>query len=175
MLYAKIYENELSSKVVLMAIASAFVLFFALPNISKAQPITNQTLVLNCLATIGDETSWPECRGIMFAPCEEYTVGTAVHQSCLLRQKTDWENEMADKQEALVEKLTASGNSMLAELMSNWVTYREARCMEVSAERPEAERSAKLGCEVAEIAGITAEFDACLEGRSTTSYCTLKE
>lgn len=140
-----------------------------------AQPITNQTLVLNCLAVIGDETSWQECRGMMFAPCQEHSVGTATHQSCLLKQKTDWENEMADQQELLVEKLTLPGNSMLAELMGNWFSYRETRCNEVAEAKPEAGNSAKLGCEVAEIAGITAEFQACLEGRSTTPYCTVKE
>lgn len=143
---------------------------------AKAQtPITNQTLVLNCLAQIGEETSWPECRGMMFAPCGEHKVGTDTHGACLLKQKQDWENEMSNQQEALIGKLTLSGNSMLAELMGNWYSYREARCNEVAAERPEAENSAKLGCEVAEIAGITAEFQACLEGRSTTPYCTIRE
>lgn len=140
-----------------------------------AQPITNQTLVLNCLAVIGDETSWQECRGMMFAPCQEHSVGTATHQSCLLKQKTDWENEMADQQELLVEKLTLPGNSMLAELMGNWFSYRETLCNDLAEAKPEAGNSAKLGCEVAEIAGITAEFQACLEGRSTTPYCTVKE
>lgn len=142
---------------------------------AKAQPITNQTLVLNCLAQIGEETSWQQCRGMIFAPCQEHTVGTDTHSVCLLKQKTDWETEMADQQEMLVEKLTLSGNSMLAELMGNWFSYREARCNEVASTRPEAGKSAKLGCEVAEIAGITAEFQACLEGRSTTPYCTIKE
>lgn len=141
----------------------------------SAQPITNQKLVLNCLAQLGEETSWQQCRGMIFAPCQEHTVGTDTHGACLLKQKTDWETEMSNHQEVLVEKLTLSGNSMLAELMGNWFSYREARCNEVAEARPEAEKSAKLGCEVAEIAGITAEFQACLEGRSTTPYCTIKE
>jgi len=140
-----------------------------------AQPITNQTLVLNCLAQIGEETSWEQCRGMMFAPCGEHKVGTDTHSACLLKQKTDWETEMSNQQEVLVEKLTPSGNSMLAELMGNWFSYREARCNEVAEARPEAGKSAKLGCEVTEIAGITAEFQACIEGRSTTPYCTIKE
>lgn len=142
---------------------------------ANAQPITNQKLVLNCLALINDTTSWEECRGMMFAPCGEHPVGTDTHGACLLKQKMDWENQMADLQETLVEKLTLSGNSMLAELMGNWFAYREARCSEVAAARPGAEKSAKLGCEVAEIAGISAEFEACLEGRSTTPYCTIRE
>jgi hypothetical protein len=112
---------------------------------------------------------------MIFAPCGEHTVGTDTHAACLLKQKTDWESEMNNQQEVLVEKLTLSGNSMLAELMGNWFSYREARCNEVAEARPEAGKSAKLGCEVAEIAGITAEFQACLEGRSTTPYCTIKE
>lgn len=141
----------------------------------SAQPITNQKLVLKCLAQLGEETSWQQCRGMIFAPCQEHTVGTDTHGACLLKQKTDWETEMSNHQEVLVEKLTLSGNSMLAELMGNWFSYREARCNEVAEARPEAEKSAKLGCEVAEIAGITAEFQACLEGRSTTPYCTIKE
>lgn len=142
---------------------------------ASAQPVTNQDLVLSCLAQIGEETSWQECRGMMFAPCQEHTVGTDTHSACLLKQKTDWEAEMTGIQEVLVEKLTISGNSMLGELMGNWVSFREARCSEVAQERPEVGKSAKLGCEVAEIAGITAEFEACLEGRSTTPYCTIKE
>lgn len=141
----------------------------------SAQRITNQKLVLNCLAQLGEETSWQQCRGMIFAPCQEHTVGTDTHGACLLKQKTDWETEMSNHQEVLVEKLTLSGNSMLAELMGNWFSYREARCNEVAEARPEAEKSAKLGCEVAEIAGLTAEFQACLEGRSTTPYCTIKE
>ena len=154
-----------------------FIILFAFILLTKvqAQPITNQTLVLNCLAQIGEETSWQQCRGMIFAPCGEHTVGTDTHSACLLKQKTDWENEMSNQQEILIEKLTLSGNSMLAELMGNWFSYREARCNEVAEARPEAGRSAKLGCEVAEIAGITAEFQACLEGRSTTPYCTIKE
>ena len=151
------------------------VAFLQVNTSAQAQPITNQTLVLNCLAVIGEETSWEQCRDMMFASCQEHTIGTATHQSCLLKQKTDWENEMNSQQEVLVEKLTLSGNSMLAELMGNWFSYRETRCNEVAEARPETGASAKLGCEVAEIAGITAEFEACLEGRSITPYCTIKE
>lgn len=158
-----------------MKLISAILLSCIASLSAHAQPITNQTLVLNCLAQIGEETSWQECRGMIFAPCQEHKVGTDTHSACLLKQKTDWENEMSNQQEVLVEKLTLSGNSMLAELMGNWFSYREARCSEVAQARPEAGKSAKLGCEVAEIAGITAEFQACLEGRSTTPYCTIKE
>ncbi len=142
---------------------------------ASAQPVTNQDIVLACLAQIGEETTWRECRGMMFAPCQEHSVGTDTHAACLLKQKADWEAKMTSTQELLVEKLTLSGNSMLAELMGNWFSYREARCSEVALTRLEAGKSAKLGCEVAEIAGITAEFEACLEGRSTTPYCTIKE
>ena len=150
-------------------------LFMLVLTPANAQLVTNQDLVLNCLAQIGEETSWQECRGMIFAPCQEHTVGTDTHSACLLKEKINWETEMNNSQEVLVEKLTLSGNSMLAELMGNWFTYREARCNEVAQTRPEAGKSAKLGCEVAEIAGITAEFEACLEGRSTTPYCTIKE
>lgn len=156
----------------LVMVAAVFGLF---QTSAQAQPITNQTLVLNCLAQIGEETSWQECRGMIFAPCQEHAVGSDTHSACLLKQKTDWQNEMSNQQEELVEKLTLSGNSMLAELMGNWFTYREARCNDVAAARPQAGKSARLGCEVTEIAGITAEFQACLEGRSTTPYCKIKE
>ena len=153
-------------------LAAFFVIFTSQVS---AQPVTNQDLVLSCLAQIGEETSWQECRGMIFAPCQEHAVGTDTHSACLLKQKMDWETEMIETQEILLEKLTLSGNSMLGELMGNWFSYREAKCNEVAQARPDVEKSAKLGCEVAEIAGITAEFEACLEGRSTTPYCTIRE
>ena len=142
---------------------------------AHAQPITNQDLVLDCLARIGDETTWQECRGMMFAPCQEHKVGTDTHVACLMGEKTDWEGEMSDIQTSLLEKLTPTGNNTLAELMRDWFEFRETRCNDVAAARPSAAKSARLGCEVTEIAGITAEFHACLEGRSTTQYCMLKE
>jgi len=137
--------------------------------------VTNQTLVLNCLASVGDETSWPECRGMIFLPCEEHTAGTTVHLSCLLKQKTDWENRMADTQENLLEELTPEGNSMLAALMSQWGVFRDSRCDGVANSQPGGERPARLGCEIMEIAALTAEFEACLAGRSQTSYCMLRQ
>lgn len=142
---------------------------------THAQPITNQELVLNCLATIGESTSWEECRGMIFAPCQEHKAGTDTHIACLVGEKSDWENKMSDLQETLVGKLTRDGNATLAELMASWFEFREGRCNDVAEARPEAARSAKLGCEITEIAGITAEFQACQEGRSTTPYCTFKE
>jgi len=154
---------------------SLLLAFMLIVTPSSAQPITNQTLVLNCLAQIGEETSWEQCRGMIFAPCQEHKVGTDTHGACLLKQKSEWEAEMQSLQEDLVEKLTPSGNSMLAELMVNWVSYRATRCSEVAEAKSETGKSAKLGCEVTEIAGIAAEFQACLEGRSTTPYCTIKE
>jgi len=142
---------------------------------SNAQPITNQDLVLDCLARIGDETTWQECRGMMFAPCQEHKIGTDTHAACLLGEKNNWENKLTDIQEELVSKLTKTGNGELAELMSSWVEFRDARCSEVSASNASAEKSVRLGCEITEIAGLSAEFQACLEGRSTTQYCVLKE
>jgi len=136
--------------------------------------VNNQTVVLDCLATVGDETSWEECRGMIFSPCEEHTAGTTVHLSCLLKQKTDWENRMADTQENLLERLTPEGNSMLAELMSQWGVFRDSRCDGIANSQPGGERPARLGCEIMEIAALTAEFEACIAGRSQTSYCMLR-
>jgi len=151
-----------------------FAFMIAVPA-SNAQPITNQDLVLDCLARIGDETSWQECRGMMFAPCQEHKLGTDTHAACLTGEKNGWESKISDFQEELVSKLTKTGNKILAELMSNWVEFRDARCSEVAASNASAEKSVRLGCEITEIAGLTAEFQACLEGRSTTQYCMLKE
>jgi|GEM_PF-318736 len=142
---------------------------------ATAQPITNQDLVLNCLVRIGEETNWQECRGMMFAPCQEHKVETDTHVACLTREKQNWESEMSDTQEALLEKLTPTGNNTLAQLMRDWFEFRDTRCNDVADARPSAARSVRLGCEITEIAGITAEFQACLEGRSTTQYCMLKE
>ena len=137
---------------------------------------STQDAVVDCLARIGDETEWAECRKIMFEPCTGHEVGSENHIICLEGHKLDWQTYMEDYRQLLDTKLTTSGSSMLAELMGQWFGYMAARCNDVAVARASiSEEAAKLGCEIAELAGITAEFDACLDGRSTTPYCVIEE
>ncbi len=144
---------------------------------AQASEIENdQDVVLDCVSRIDGGTTWDQCRRLMFLPCEKHEVGSEPHLACLSTERTAWKDYMESYREQLDEKLTAGGSAMLSDLIGQWVGYVSQHCGEVARSKEDISAdAARSGCEIAETVGITAEFFACLDGRSTSPYCTIQE
>jgi len=135
-----------------------------------------QQAVLSCIEGVGVSTEWGQCLGLMFGACEGKEVGGAAHLGCLTEEYQGWQIAMAGEREALVEVLTATGASELTVLMGQWFGYVAQKCSAVAAQKDASvAQVAQLGCEISEIAGVTAEFVACRQRRSTAPYCVIQE
>lgn len=151
---------------------------FVSPVANASEIESNQDAVLACIETIGGETNWETCREIMFEPCANMSVGSTDHVACLKSEQTDWDAYFQDFLDLVNSKLTTTGAAVLADNVGQWYEYRQSRCNSVAEERaaigfnPEA---AGYGCVIAETAGIVSELNACLSGKSTSPYCTIKE
>jgi len=161
------------------ALASAIVLASSPvfgQDITVTKATESQEAVITCLMFMGEETTWPQCAGLMFAPCADQEVGTDGHVQCLGSEKKDWEETLQDQIASLSPKLTSVGSGQLTELMSGWVKLVSQNCSEVAATKEgAAQDSALIGCEISEIAGVMTEFRACELGLSTAPYCVFPE
>lgn len=136
----------------------------------------NQRNVLICVENMGDSTTWPQCTTLMFGPCSEAEVGSGDHVECLTTQHSEWTAVMTAQREALTVDLTSTGATELGQLMGQWFVYVAQKCADVAANKTDLYAdAANLGCEISEIAGVTAEFVACRNGRSTAPYCVTQE
>ncbi|MCG6903207.1 MAG: hypothetical protein LJE68_11045 [Rhodobacter sp.] len=132
--------------------------------------------VLDCIEAMGQTTVWDQCASLMFGPCAAEQVGSDGHVACLSVQHEGWQSALAGERTALIARLTSAGSSELTQLMGQWFGYVAQKCAAVAASKPaEHAEAAQLGCEISEIAGVTTEFVACREGRSTAPYCVLQE
>ena len=158
-----------------------FVLLAALglaaPATAQQQTLTEaQAQVTSCLFAIDAETTWPQCAGLLFAPCREQEVGTEGHVACLREQQQAWQGAMMGQVSLLSEILTTDGSNELTQLMGGWINLIAQNCGEVASTKEGlAARSAELGCQISEIAGATTEFLACAEGLSSAPYCVIQE
>ena len=120
-------------------------------------------------------TTWPQCLGLMFEPSAAEVPGSDAHATCLTGLRDDWRGSVSVLQEEVMEKVTTEGaNQVLNLIVEIWSDYVTQKCEEVAQSRPDGPDSARLGCEVSELAGLTDEFAACLEGRSTAEYCEIE-
>ena len=151
-------------------------LWLATPGLAQ-QPLTEeQAQITSCLYAIDAETTWPQCAGLLFAPCREQEVGTEGHVACLREQQRAWQGAMLGQVALLSEILTPDGSTELTQLMGGWINLTAQNCGEIAAAKQGlAARSAELGCQISEIAGATTEFRACAEGLSTAPYCVIQE
>ncbi len=142
-----------------------------------ASEIENQhDAVLQCLSLMETETTWPQCRTMIFKPCQDHTVGSDDHLGCLETEKTGWQTAMDTRRELLDQKLTANGSAMLADLLGRWFGYVANKCQAVAEAKSGISADAAFaGCEVSEMAGISSDFETCLKGNSTSPYCIHKE
>jgi len=169
-------------KPTLAAALAALTVFAAAPtplqaSEQAAEPLIaeDKVLVLGCLEQIDQGTTWPQCVNLMFAPCAAQTPGEEGHVTCLNGVRSEWVGTVQSLQAKVLDVVTIGGQSQIGDLMDLWSKFVVQKCNEVALARPNGAESARLGCEISEFAGLADEFAACLEGRSTADYCTLKE
>ncbi len=135
----------------------------------------DKLLVLACLENLENTTTWSQCVNLMFQPCIDETPGSETHAACLGEERAEWAGTVETLQNVVIEAVAPQSKAEVVDLMGLWTTYVVQKCNDVATSKPTGAESARLGCEVSELAGLSAEFAACLEGRSTADYCTLKE
>ena len=145
------------------------------PAIAETPLAQDKILVLACLENMEQGTTWPQCVELMFQRCVSHEVGTDAHAACLSEVREDWSGTVKDLQGQVIEAVTSSGSSELLDLMGQWTGYVVQKCQEVADTKTTGAQSARLGCEVSELAGLSGELAACLEGRSSAGYCEFKE
>lgn len=159
------------------AIAFLAALWLAVPAFGQQTRLSEaQAQVTGCLFALDSETTWPQCVGLLFAPCSQQEVGTEQHVACLKSEQQAWQGAMMGQVSLLSELLTTDGSNELTQLMGGWINLIAQNCGEIASQKEGlAARSAELGCQISEIAGATTEFRACAEGLSTAPYCVMQE
>ena len=128
-----------------------------------------------CLENMEGSTTWNQCLGLIFAPCLEDAIGSEVHVSCLQGQRKDWNGSMQLLQSDVTDAITLKSAEDLIKILSGWINYVSQKCQAGAASKGNPALAVKqLGCQITEIVGLTGEYAACLEGRSTAEYCILK-
>jgi hypothetical protein len=129
-----------------------------------------------CLENMETSTTWSQCLGLIFAPCSRNKVGSELHLSCLQGQNEDWNSSMQLLQSNLTEMITLKSVEDLTKILSGWINYVSQKCQAGldAAGNPSA-KAKQLGCQITETVGLTGEYAACLEGRSTAEYCVMKD
>jgi hypothetical protein len=153
-------------------------LIFALaaaPAFAQTTIAEDKVLVLACLENLEQGTTWPQCVELMFQPCVSREVGTEAHTACLGGVREEWSGTVKILQDEVMDAVTTGGTSELVDLLGQWTGYVVQKCQQVAVSKPDGEESARLGCEISELAGLSGEFAACLEGRSSAGYCEFKE
>jgi hypothetical protein len=136
---------------------------------------TPQEDVLSCFSEMGFTTEWNECLNRMFAPCATQKVGSDGHIACLMQEREDWRAAKFEAETGVLERLTEEGMAELSGLMLAWPEFVEDKCNAVAESRAEISAdAANLGCQISELALLTNEMTACLDGRSTEAYCQLR-
>lgn len=128
-----------------------------------------------CLENMEGSTTWNQCLGLIFAPCLEDAVGSEAHVFCLQGQRKDWNGSMQLLQSDVTDAITLKSAEDLAKILSGWINYVSQKCQAGADPTGNPAVAVKqLGCQITEIVGLTGEYAACLEGRSTAEYCVLK-
>ena len=146
--------------------------------IARAQSSLPQEHInaMACLENMGASTSWNQCLGLIFAPCLEVEVGSEAHVSCLQGQREKWSTSMQFLQKDVTDAITLKTAEDLFEILSGWINYVSQKCQAGEDATDNSAMAAKqLGCQITELVGLSGEYAACLEGRSTADYCVLKD
>ncbi|WGI23382.1 hypothetical protein [Amylibacter sp. IMCC11727] len=137
---------------------------------------TRQTQTVACLSKMDNGTTWEQCRTMMFEPCAELELGSAPHLACLKSEKADWRVHLDANITKLNSSLSMDGAAQLTELLVSWNDYLGKKCSAVAESRKGAgQEAAYVGCEISEYAGVAAEFDTCLSGKSLQPYCKFQQ
>ena len=155
------------------ALASMFCVAAATPALAQDAFDDHQKEVLNCLAQMENGATWESCLNVLFSPCAEQDVGGEEHVICLTEQREVWTGTKNGLQADLVNMLTAEGGTQMMNILHQWHGYVGDKCSQVSQQYEESgAESAKLGCEISELTGLTAELALCHEKASTAPFCT---
>jgi len=158
----------------LIAAGAVFAAFAGMTQASEAQ--TRQAQIVACLSTMDKGTTWEQCRTMMFEPCAEMKLGSAPHLACLKDQKADWKMHLDGNITKLNSSLSMDGAAQLTELLVSWNDYLGKKCAAVANSRSGAgQEAAYTGCEISGYAGVAAEFDTCLSGKSLQPYCKFQQ
>lgn len=143
---------------------------------AQANELPNEHInALACLEVMETKTTWSQCLGMIFQPCAPFEVGSDNHLSCLREERTNWSESLEVLQSDVREVISDGANGQLTQILDNWNRYVTQKCEEAGvANAASSGDAARLGCQVAEIVGLTGEYAACLEGRSKADYCTIK-
>lgn len=129
-----------------------------------------------CLENMETSTTWSQCLGLIFAPCSKNKVGSKLHLNCLQGQHEDWTGSMQLLQSDLSEMITLKSVEDLTKILSGWINYVSQKCQAgLDAAGSPSVKAKQLGCQITETVGLTGEYAACLEGRSTADYCVMKD
>ena len=132
--------------------------------------------VLDCVSRMEVQTTWAQCRTFMFSVCPTEVVGNEQHLACLSDKRAEWEGEMQAHMAQLSEEITPSGMLALTEIVAGWVSAVSQNCRAVGIARAEiSQEAAETGCHISEVVGLTAELNACLDGRSKAPYCEIRD
>ena len=149
---------------------------------AQAQTLLAQdkVVVLACLENMenGTEnaTTWNQCTTLMFQPCAEEEVGLAGHVACLKAERTGWQASLETLQAKVFEAITVQASGELSDLLEGWTKFVGQKCQEVAMQRAgTGADAAQVGCEIAEMVGLSSEYAACLEGRSTAPFCKIEQ
>jgi len=139
-----------------------------------AEPTQDQRLaVISCLGNMERETTWDQCRNLMFSPCDPHADGDAAHLACQSSQREGWRLHLDGETEDLNPRLPTEGNTKLTGILDQWFGYVGQKCAEVSeAKKAISAKAAEICCE---FTGLATQFSACLSGNSTSPYCILKD
>lgn len=159
----------------IILVAGVACLAFAQPSIAF-EIEDDKALVLTCIEQMDISTTWNQCLNLMFQPCVGETVGSEGHVACLKTERVAWGKVAENLQLEIGSAITTEGNTQLADVLGSWTSIIVQNCAELAAEKSATgTESARLGCEIAEVIGLSGELAACLDGRSTAEYCTFKE
>lgn len=147
----------------------------ASPAAAEGPIAEDHVLVLACLENMGTSTQWPQCVELMFQPCVSHAVGSDAHAACLSAEREGWAATVETLQSDLQAAITPEASAEVLDIMGQWTGYVVQKCQKQADSRTSGKESARLGCEISELAGLSGEFAACIEGRSTAQYCVYKE
>lgn len=153
------------------------VFFAALTGTAHASETeTRQTQTVACISKMDNGTTWEDCRSMMFEPCAGQELGGVPHLACLKEQKAEWKTHLDSNITKLNSTLSMDGAAQLTELLVSWNDYLGKKCDAVAKSRAGAgQEAAFVGCEISEYAGVAAEFDTCLSGKSLQPYCKFQQ
>ena len=131
---------------------------------------------LTCIDGLEQGGSWDMCRAMIFEPCQDHSVGSEPHLSCLRGEQAQWVALRDSELAGLVGVLTADATENMADLMEHWYVSVATKCDAVAAERAGiSAQAAVVGCDISETAGLTSALRQCRLGQSNAEFCVRED